>query len=201
MKLGKFDCASGLLNVLYTDKDLVVRNSSIKDWLFVDMLQKQNSFAVGFIQDTIWKKYVWGGERNFIVLVCEKNVDPVGYILITPGKGQMTYAKIQQICVRNDARRLDYGSALLSVARMFCEQFGLQGFTLRCRTDLESNFFWSALGFQKYGVWEKGKVNHVGMKASNDINLWKIDLNSQIMSLPIIGGLTPRAADAIEPRR
>ena len=195
MKLGKFDCATGLLNVLYSEGDLVVRNSSIADWKFVDKLQKENSFAVGFIQDTIWHKYVWGGERNFVVLLCEKNVDPVGYILLTPGKGSMTYAKIQQIVVRNDARRLDYGSALLAVARNFCETFGLRGFTLRCRTDLESNFFWQALGFHKYGVWEKGKVNHVGMKASDDINLWKIDLNSKIMSLPIISGLTPLAPD------
>ena len=89
----------------------------------------------------------FGAERNFVVLLCEKNVDPVGYILLTPGKGSMTYAKIQQIVVRNDARRLDYGSALLAVARNFCETFGLRGFTLRCRTDLESNFFWQALGF------------------------------------------------------
>jgi hypothetical protein len=186
MKLGKFDCATGLLNILYSDRDLVVRNSRVKDWMFVDKLQKENAFAVGFLQKTIWENYVWGGERNFVVLICEKNNDPVGYILITPGKGAMTYAKIQQIVVRNDARRLDYGSALLAVARMFCEQFGLRGFTLRCRTDLESNFFWGALGFHKYGVWEKGKINHVGMKASNDINLWKIELNDYILTMPLL---------------
>ena len=184
MKLGKFDCSTRLIHILYSDKDLIVRNSSITDWLFVDKLQKENSFAVGFIQDTIWEKYVWGGERNFVVLICEKNADPVGYILITPGKGTMTYAKIQQIVVRNDARRLDYGTALLSVAKNFCESFGLRGFTLRCRTDLESNYFWSALGFYKYGVWEKGKRNHVGMIASNDINLWKIELNTKLIALP-----------------
>lgn len=184
MNLTKYNCATGLVSVLYTKGDLIVRTSSISDSVFVDALQKQNSFAVGFIQDTIWRKYVWGGERNFVVLICEKNNDPVGYILITPGHGAMTYAKIQQIAVRNDARRLDYGSALLHVARDFCEHFGLRGFTLRCRTDLESNFFWAALGFQKYATWEKGKVNHVGMKASADINLWKIDLNSTIMTMP-----------------
>ena len=189
MKLGRFDCASGLISVLYQKDDLIVRNSSMKDWLFVDKLQKENSFAVGFIQQTIWEKYVWGGERNFVVLICEKNLDPVGYILITPGHGAMTYAKIQQIVVRNDARRLDYGSALLAVATMFCEEFGLIGFTLRCRTDLESNFFWQALGFVKYGVWEKGKVNHVGFRASDDINLWKINLNGRLLTLPFPLGI------------
>jgi GNAT superfamily N-acetyltransferase len=183
MRLGKFDCATGIINALYAKGDLVVRNSSVSDWKFVDKMQKDNSFSVGFIQRTIWDKYVWGGERNFVVLICEKNLDPVGYILVTPGHGPMTYAKIQQIVVRNDARRLDYGSALIAVATDFCESFGLRGFTLRCRTDLESNFFWGALGFHKYGTWEKGRVNHVGMRASDDINLWRIDLNGLIVPL------------------
>jgi GNAT superfamily N-acetyltransferase len=179
MNLGEFDCATGLIHVLYQKDDLIVRNSSVQDWKFVDKLQKENAFAVGFIQHTIWEKYVWGGERNFVVLICEKNLDPVGYVLLTPGIGVDTFAKIQQIAIRNDARRLDYGSALINVARQFCVKFGRLGVTLRCRTDLESNLFWQALGFRRYGVWEKGKVNHVGFKASDDINLWRIHLNHQ----------------------
>ena len=151
--------------------------------LLVDKLQKENSYAVGFIQKTVWEDYVWGTKRNFIVLICEVNNDAVGYVLITPGRGAYTYAKIQQIAVRNDARRLHYGKALIEVGREFCEEFALLGFTLRCRIDLESNKFWKSLGFENYGVWEKGKVNHVGFKASNDINLWRIDLNRNIPDL------------------
>ncbi|MCK9599111.1 MAG: GNAT family N-acetyltransferase [Sphaerochaeta sp.] len=185
----KWDCSTGLLHILYSKNDLSVRTTSILDWNFVDKMQKDNSFSVGFIQRTIWDKYVWGGERNFIVLICEKNHDPVGYILITPGRAASTYAKIQQIVVRNDARRLEYGTALLSVARMFCEEFSRHGFTLRCRVDLESNLFWGALGFHHYGTWEKGKLNHVGMMASDDINLWMIDLNSNQPPLFAGGGI------------
>jgi predicted GNAT family N-acyltransferase len=151
--------------------------------LLIDKLQKENSNAVGFIQKTIWEKYVFGGERNFVVLICESNADAVGYVLITPGKQSYSYAKIQQIAVRNDARRLYYGTALLDVCRQFCEKFNRTGFTLRCRQDLDSNYFWKSLGFEKYATWEKGKINHVGFKASNDINLWKIDLNKNIIKL------------------
>ena len=185
MKLGKFDCSTGLTSILYSDpiKNISVRNGVVSDALLIDKLQKENSYAVGFIQKTVWDKYVFGGERNFVVFICEANSEAVGYVLITPGKGLMKYAKIQQIAVRNDARRLHYGTALLDVCRQFCEAFNRQGFTLRCRTDLESNKFWKSLGFQNYGVWEKGKVNHVGFKASQDINLWKIDLNKNLMSL------------------
>lgn len=177
MKLGKFDCATGLINILYTKGDLIVRNSTVQDMLFIDKLQKDNSYAVGFIQRTVWDKYVFGGERNFVVFICEKNNDPVGYILITPGMGIGQPIKIQQIAVRDDARRLDYGSALIAVVKDFCNTFNRTGATLRCRIDLESNKFWKALGFYQYGTWQKGKVNHVGFKASNDINLWRIDLN------------------------
>lgn len=183
--LGEFDCSKGIINILYIDniKNISVRTSTIKDMLLVDKLQKENSKAVGFIQKTVWEKYVWGGERNFIVLICEANNDAVGYVLITPATGAYKYAKIQQIAIRDDARRLYYGMALINVCRQFCEKFGRLGFTLRCRVDLESNKFWKSLGFENYGKWVKGKINHVGFKASNDINLWKINLNRKILDI------------------
>jgi GNAT superfamily N-acetyltransferase len=175
----KWGCSSGVIRILYSSGDLIVRTTCLKDMAFIDKVQKDNSYAVGFIQKTVWERYVFGGERNFVALVCEKNMDPVGYVLITPGMGAGSSAKIQQIAVRNDARRLDYGTALLAVGKDFCEDFGRRGFTLRCRIDLESNLFWKALGFENYGVWKKGRVNHVGMVASNDINLWRIGLNDK----------------------
>ena len=183
LTLGKFDCSTGVSHQLYQKGDLIVRTARPEDQTFIDALQKQNSYAVGFIQSTIWEKYVFGGERNFVVLICEKNDDMVGYVLLTPGRAPYTYAKIQQIAVREDARRLDYGTALLAVVREFCNTFNRMGVTLRCRIDLESNKFWQALGFNLYGVWQKGKVNHVGFKASNDINLWRIDLHESILTL------------------
>jgi GNAT superfamily N-acetyltransferase len=183
MNLGKFNCATGISRLLYQNGDLTVRTATAIDQTFIDKLQKENSYAVGFIQATVWEKYVFGGERNFVVFICEKNNDLVGYVLLTPGRGTNSYAKIQQIAIRQDARRLDYGTALLAVVKDFCNTFSRIGVTLRCRVDLESNFFWKALGFRLYDVWEKGKVNHVGFKASNDINLWSIDLNDDFETL------------------
>jgi hypothetical protein len=49
---------------------------------------------------------------------------------------------------------------------------------------LDSNLFWKSIGFEKYGTWEKGKIKSTtGFKASNDINLWKIELNKNILTL------------------
>src|ERR1700733_11163795 len=98
----KWDCSTGLIHILWSLGDLIVRTSKASDLKFVDKIQKENSHAVGFIQKTIWSKYVYGGERNFIVLICEMNLDPVGYVLITPGRGTESYGKIQQIAVRQD---------------------------------------------------------------------------------------------------
>jgi len=185
MNLGEFACYTGLINILYHDElnDLIVRTSTIKDLLIIDKLLKENINAVGFIPKTYFEKAVWNGEKNAIVLICEANADPVGYVYITPGKN-FGYAKIQQIAVRNDARRLQYGTALISVCKKFCKKFYRNGFTLRCRTDLESNFFWESLGFKKYGVWEKGRYNPMSrLIASDDINLWKIELNDTILTL------------------
>lgn len=183
MNLGKFDCSRGLINILYTKDDLIVRTSVEADLIFIDKIQKENSYAVGFIPQTYFEKAVYGGLKNSPVFICEKNNDPVGYIYLTPGKGTHTYIRVQQIAVRDDARRLDYGSALIAVVRDFCETFQRTGARLRCRTDLESNKFWKALGFNKYGIWEKGMVNHSGFKASADINLWQINLNDNLLTL------------------
>lgn len=175
--LEEFDCSTGILNDIEVRGDLVVRTSNVADQSYIDKLQKENAYAVGFIQKTIWDKYVFGGERNFVVFICEKNGDRVGYVLLTPGMKVGSYAKIQQIAVQEDARRLEYGSMLIEAVRKFCEKFGRVGVTLRCREDLDANKFWLSLGFLQYGKWEKGKRNHVGFKASNTILLWKIELN------------------------
>jgi GNAT superfamily N-acetyltransferase len=170
--LGDFDCATGLINILWSQGDLVVRNATYQDAAIIDKLQKDNSYAVGFIQQTIWDKYVFGGERNFFVLIVESNVDPVGYTLITPGRGMGSYLRIQQIAVRDDARRLKYGHALMAVIERFATEQNRSGARLRCRADLESNHFWQAMGFTIENFVRKGAINHVGFKASNDINLW-----------------------------
>lgn len=181
--LGKFDCSTGKSNILLVRGDLIVRTSTSEDSPYIDKLQKENSYAVGFIQKTVWDKYVFGGERNFTVFICEKNGDEVGYVLVTPGKKEYSFAKIQQIAIQEDARRLEYGTMLIDVIRDFCNELGRIGVTLRCRQDLQANSFWKALGFSCYGLWGKGKVNHVGFKASDDILLWKIELNESRQSL------------------
>ena len=71
---GKYDCSTGIINILYRKGDISVRTSTIKDMLLVDKLQKENSYAVGFIQKTVWEDYVWGDKRNFMSLFVRRTM-------------------------------------------------------------------------------------------------------------------------------
>lgn len=77
MKLGKFDCSTGVINILYNDpiKNIRVRTSTSNDLLIIDKLMKENSNAIGFIPKTYFEKAVWGGQKNSMVFICEANND------------------------------------------------------------------------------------------------------------------------------
>jgi len=169
MKYGLFNCSDGISKTLLSRNDLTVRTSISKDWKFLDKLMKDESKKIGFLQRRTWDKYVWGGERNFITLICEKNNQMVGYVFFTPGIGINRPVKIQQIVIQEDCRRIEYGTALCDCIADFCFTYERSGISLRCRADLEANNFWKALGFKLIKIFSKGSINHVGMKASNDI--------------------------------
>lgn len=148
--------------------DILVRTTTPEDWTFINSLMKSESDKVGFLSDRTWHKYVWGGERNFMTFLCLVNNDPVGYVLLTPGH-PMKSAKLQQVVIQHDARRLEYGTALVSACADFCSDYSRSGVALRCRADLQANHFWNALGFKAVAIYKKGSVNHMGFKASDDI--------------------------------
>ena len=42
MNLGRFDCSNGIINILHTKDDLIVRNAVLQDAPFIDKLHKEN---------------------------------------------------------------------------------------------------------------------------------------------------------------
>jgi len=168
----EYDCRFPTTNVLLVKNDIVVRTTTEKDWTYINNLSKNNSWAVGFLPRKTWTEYVWGGERNFVCYLLEVNKHPAGYILITPGYKNKPI-RIQQIVVQEDLRRWEYGSALVEVAENFRKKFYRSGIKLRCRDDLEANLFWTFLGFSLLDVQKEGTTNHMGFKASLDINIFE----------------------------
>lgn len=165
---GRFSCI-GPAMVLRVSDDIVVRTTTPEDWAYIDALQKADADKVGFLQRRTWDDYVWGGQRRFMTFLCLVGGAPIGYVLLTPGRGVNQPARIQQVVIQQDARRLEYGTALVAVCIDFCETFERSGIALRCRADLQANWFWGALGFTLLRVFTKGTINHVNFTASNDI--------------------------------
>ena len=169
MDLKQFSCREDIARPLIVRSDILVRTTSPKDFLFINSLMKMEAKSVGFLSTRTFESYVWGGGRNFMCFLCLVNNDAVGYVLLTPGRGIQTTAKIQQIVIRKDARLLEYGRALVDACVDFCVEFNRSGIQLRCRADLEANKFWQCLGFSLVKVFQKGSKNHMGFTASNDI--------------------------------
>lgn len=173
--------STGLIpNILLFRKDIIVRTTTPNDWLFIDSLMKEEASKIGFLTKRVWEKDIWKGERAHVCLICEVNKFCVGYVFFSSGRGVDRDIKIQQIVIKNDARRFEYGTALCDCCVDFCKQFNRSAITLRCRADLEANNFWQFLGFKLYKIISKGTINHVGMKASNDIFCYRKQVSNDL---------------------
>lgn len=175
----RFDCRNPNPIILLTRNDLLVRTTTPLDWPYIDMLMKHNAWSIGFLQRRAFENYTWGGERNFMCFLAEVNHSPIGYVFITPGhRGQV--CRIQQIAVQNDARRFEYGTALVDTVEDYRKAHIRNGIALRCRVDLEANTFWKTLGFQLDSIQMRGTQNHMKFKASNDIlHYSRVDIRQQ----------------------
>lgn len=181
-----FVCSDGIQKTLIIRGEIEIRTTTPDDWSYLNKLMKEESSCIGFLQQRTWDRYVWGGERNFVTLLCLRNHQPVGYCFFTPGKGANRPVKIQQLVVQKDCRRIEHGTALCDSVADFAKQNDRSGISLRCRADLEANDFWEALGFKLVRVVSKGAINHVGMKASNDIFQYHRQIGADLFETPII---------------
>jgi GNAT superfamily N-acetyltransferase len=143
--------------------DMVIRDSIPTDLPYIRSLQRQESFALGWIPEQIMHR-VWqdghpSGKMNEFsgwLLLCEVNRDPVGFCFAAPAFKAPFYGRIYQLAVQADARRYQYGTFLADVAHELIAKTGANGTTLRCAFDLPANFFWEALGYKLIGIIPEG---------------------------------------------
>jgi len=118
----------------------------------MDSLRRANQEVVGFVPMSKWEWHI--GNRPRTLLIMRENDDMVGYLYWTAG---LPVAAIQQLVVREDARRFERGTALVGSAVMAMEHPNRYGVTCRCRCDLEAVLFWEALGWEKIRLEESGR--------------------------------------------
>ena len=176
--------------------DMIIRDSIPSDLPYIRSLQKQESFALGWIPEQIMHR-VWqdghpSGKMNAFsgwLLLCEVNGDAVGFCFAAPAYKAPFYGRVYQLAVQSDARRYQYGTFLADVAHELITKEGANGTTLRCAFDLPANFFWEALGYSLIGIIPEGagvgdsprkvrRALHKRLKLANQ-SLFPIEGNQQ----------------------
>jgi len=139
----------------------VIRFAEIKDVPYVVDLSKKESFSLGFIPKMAYTSAITGiktGKRwspvcNDKMWVCECNGDLVGFVLASFGRinAKERIGKVAQICLQTDARKLERGKMLLNAVLEYGKSINVSAFSCGCAHDLDSNMFWSAMGWEKIG--------------------------------------------------
>ena len=171
-----------------TLEETIVREALITDIQYVVSLSKKESFSLGFIPKMAYESAITGikkGKRwspvcNDKLFVCTVNNDLVGFCLASFGKANSVYrkGKIAQICLQEDARKFERGRLLLSEVINWGKFLGTLSFDAGCADDLESNFFWKAMGWNKVGSrFGIGHQNTWVQTSKRKINIYTYDPN------------------------
>jgi hypothetical protein len=118
---------------------------------FLDHLQRQHSYALGFLTHVAIAEAIARGR----VLRAYENGDPAGYMIHGSIKPN---TRILQICVANDARRIQHATAMIEALKVICSGPMVEMLSCHCAEDLDSNAFWQSLGFAKTGQRLKSKT-------------------------------------------
>ena len=141
--------------------NISVKPATMTDLKYITYLANLNGRSIGFIPKVAYESAIkgskpsknrWSDTCNDKIFMCyenatENNPDPVGFVMMSYGK----IAKVNQICIQEDARLLERGKALLSAATDHGMKNGIYQFGCGCADDLESNLFWAAMGWDKVG--------------------------------------------------
>jgi len=129
----------------------ILRPGKTEDWNYIDSLRKKESYSLGFIPKnsylSVLSKTNDGVRKRFEytqINVVEDNGDLTGFCYASFHE---IVARIQQIVVQEDARRWYRASMLESAVRKEAIRSKCVGITCRVAFDLESNFFWRAIGY------------------------------------------------------
>jgi len=134
--------------------------ATIPDIKYIDWLRAKESEALGFIPKVRYEMEIMG-ERGGDILLAKENDDLVGFAYITYGS---LSAKIQQIVLQEDARRMERATGLVDEISRRAVIRGCAEIGCRCAEDLEANAFWNTLGFEKVAdamgksVYSRGKA-------------------------------------------
>ncbi len=161
------------LERISVDLEDIVRFASLDDLPYIIDLSQKESRSVGFIPKMAYESAItgiktgrrWSDVCNDKLAVVENNGDLVGFCLASFGRSgsRSRRGKVAQICIQEDARQIDRGRHLLAHIVYHARTVGCLNMGCGCADDLESNFFWKAMGWEL--VSERQGISY--------INTWK----------------------------
>lgn len=131
--------------------ETLVRHAVVDDLPAVETLRRADAKDLGFIPKARYElvagKIAYEGRRRWLyewLLIAVDNDDVTGFCFAAFHREG---AKIEQVCVRRDARRME--RALLLADAIEAEARRRHCPRLRCRVaaDIEANLFWRAAGY------------------------------------------------------
>lgn len=134
--------------------DVVVRIATPTDLPFlVDQGHKEFE-CIGFLSRACYEGIINGryesAKASFNVngrlWIAEANAEPVGFVYASAGRS--TAARIIQVCVRSDARRIEYGQALVGQVEAWAMTRNQTAVGCHVATDIPAGAFWDALGYE-----------------------------------------------------
>jgi hypothetical protein len=129
-----------------------VRPATLEDLPAVDAMRKADGDALGFVPlqkyEHIVNRTLDRGRPRWVyewLLVCVDSREITGFVLASFGRAG---CKVEQICIRQDARLLERATLLLSTVENEAQK--RQSPKIKCRVaiDIEANSFWLALDYR-----------------------------------------------------
>ena len=165
----------------------ICRDGKPEDWLYIDSLRKKEGSALGFIPKdsylSILERKRLGDRERFRtqrILIVEDNTDLTGFAYISFAQ---SVARIFQIVVQEDARRWKRAMLMIDEIEADARRFSKQAITCRVAVDLESNYFWRAIGYQPIRQVTATWLNQKESQSKRPLWLYRKEMDSLFASV------------------
>lgn len=172
----------------------IIRLAEGRDLAAIEALRRADGADLGFVpfakyEHIVYKTSDRGRERWRYewMIVAEDNDEVTGFLLTGFHRDG---CKMQQVCVRNDARRMERALALVFACEDEARKRGCRRIRCRVAADIEANFFWRAAGFRAIATTASTWMNVKESKSRRPLLIYDKALDQGALFDLEVGSLT-----------